>query len=500
MTQPKIFVFGIDGGDFRVAEPLMRAGKLPHLAAFWQQAARAPLTCTYPAHTAPGWASLLSASYPGRHGIFQFFDTQEPAYRARVVGSQDFGCGTALDWLADQGWRAGFINVPMTHPPRHVPGYQITWPLANTLRFCDPPQLLGQLAEAGCHFKSDLACMFRGDMEYISEAVANVQARTRSVQHLIAHEPVDFLMVVMTEVDRVCHHYWHLSDPAHPQFTDAPAHQRHAIEACYVAIDRAFGELCDAMPEDATVVVVSDHGSGIGLHDVSLNVALADLGLFKTREGSSARDTASWFQAEGRTVDWDATRAYCPVPGSFGVNLNLRGRQRHGTVSNADAERVLSDVTAGLRALKHPQTGLPLAQRVLRAEQIYPGPHSQLAPDLLIIPDDERVNLSAHIAGPLHRPSYQTGLHRYEGMWMQRGPSSVRGALAEPMRIVDVLPTLFADAGVSFPASVDGAVRDDVYTHVTARLRGSGYLPDQDGPAIGEDALVTERLRAMGYL
>src|SRR5215510_9315963 len=264
-SQPRLFVFGIDGGDWHIIDALVARGHLPNLARFRREAAHAALACTQPAHTAPGWASMMTGRYPGGHGAFQFFHVQDAAYRARITSSRDVGTSTLFDWLARQGWRCGQVNVPMSHPPRELPGYQITWPLENTLRFCDPSTLLGELAAAGCHFASDLACMYRGELSYIGEALHNIAQRTASIKYLLAKYPVDALAVVLTETDRVCHHYWHFSDPTHPAHDAgaAPAH-RAAIEACYDAVDAAFGELLAEIPDDATVVVASDHGSGPG--------------------------------------------------------------------------------------------------------------------------------------------------------------------------------------------------------------------------------------------
>src|SRR6185503_14914545 len=99
-----------------------------------------------------------------------------------------------------------------------LPGYQITWPLQQTIGYCRPRTLLAELAHHKAHFQSDLATMFRGDLGYLDEAVANVEARVRSVEYLVRAHPTDLVMVVLTEADRVGHHYWHFCDPAHPRY------------------------------------------------------------------------------------------------------------------------------------------------------------------------------------------------------------------------------------------------------------------------------------------
>src|SRR5699024_10458693 len=128
---PRVLVIGIDGGSFDTIDPLVERGELPHMAALLRDSASAATSTTWPAHTAPGWASMTSASYPGRHGVYQFFDTQHPAYGETLVGTTELGRSSMWEWAADQGWSGGMINVPMSHPPRDLPGYQLTWPFSR---------------------------------------------------------------------------------------------------------------------------------------------------------------------------------------------------------------------------------------------------------------------------------------------------------------------------------------------------------------------------------
>ncbi|MDZ4232280.1 MAG: alkaline phosphatase family protein, partial [Dietzia sp.] len=241
---PRLLVIGIDGGSFDTIDTAIAAGELPHLARLLADSASSRTTCTWPAHTAPGWSTFQSASHPGGHGIFQFFDTQNPGYGARITQSSDLGRSSVWEWMAAQGWTLGLVNIPMSHPPAELPGYQVTWPLQQTLRHCRPPGLLRELASADAHFQSDLATMFTGDMGYLEEAEANVAARARSVRHLMTARPTDAVMVVLTEADRVGHHYWHYTDPSHPRHEEAADRGwDQAMTRVYRAIDEAVGEL-----------------------------------------------------------------------------------------------------------------------------------------------------------------------------------------------------------------------------------------------------------------
>ena len=86
----------------------------------------------------PRLGILHDRSPARRHGIYQFFDTQDPGYGDRLLETPDFGCDTIWEWLNAQGLTVGLINVPMSHPPRGLDGYELTWPLRKTLRFSHP--------------------------------------------------------------------------------------------------------------------------------------------------------------------------------------------------------------------------------------------------------------------------------------------------------------------------------------------------------------------------
>jgi predicted AlkP superfamily phosphohydrolase/phosphomutase len=323
-------------------------------------------------------------------------------------------------------------------------------------------------------------------------------------------------MIVFTEVDRVCHHYWHFSDPSHPQFVpDTDEAYRSAIRNIYQAVDNALGEALRLIPEESTVVVVSDHGFGPGRESFSVHKCLEQAGLLTTRasvdspadDANGQKQVASWFKEGGKEIDWERTRLYMPVPGGFGLNVNLKGRQRQGIVDEQDRLSLLHEASELLRAVKSPSTGEAAFARVILREEAYPGPMCQQAPDLLLIPQDESLMVVPSLTGETWGLSHQTGLHRYEGMWIQASPRTRAGRLAHNIHITDVVPTLLADIDVSIPEFMQGCLQQEIFSHVSpGRSRGSSSFtpaPQPDSIDISEaeeDELTFKRLREMGYL
>lgn len=503
MQKTKAFILGLDGGTWDLLDPLIDRGELPAFAQLRKESASAFTSTTWPAHTGPGWATFVNACMPGQHGIFQFFHTQDSAYRGRIVGTGEYGRQSCWQWAAAKNLILGLVNIPMSHPAAPLPGYQITWPLKQTTSYSTPREILGDLSRNGCYFQSDLATMYRGNLYYIEHAVNFVPERMRAARHLLKNWTADIFAIVLTEADRVCHHYWQFSDPTHPLYEPAaPLHYREAIRTIFRLVDAELGETLKLLPDDCSVVVVSDHGFGPGHRSLAANTVLKNAGFLQTRLGAaSLADVASWFSEDGATVDWDNTRVYMPVPGSYGLNLNLRGRQVKGVVDPQDAERILAEVTEAFRAVRIPETGKPGFLQILRREEAYPGPMMAHAPDLLLIPADERLMVTPSF-GEEWTWSYQTGLHRHEGMWLHRSPNVKTGRLPHRIRLIDVLPTLFQDLGFDANEDFQGKPVSSIFSHGPLEA-----LPDQwqqDGSTDPEEELeaaeLTERLKAMGYL
>jgi predicted AlkP superfamily phosphohydrolase/phosphomutase len=344
--------------------------------------------------------------------------------------------------------------------------------------------------------------MFRGALDYISHARDFVAARMKAARHLIQNWEADVVMAVLTEADRVCHHYWHFSDRSHPLHPNqAPEEYRNAISGIFRVIDFELGRTLDILSDECSIVVVSDHGFGPGHSSLAAHTTLENAGLLHTTEaGDAMPGAASWFTENGKTVDWRKTKAYMPVPGSYGLNVNLKGRQVSGTVNPEDAPRVRKDIAAVFSEVRLPGSRKPAFSRILTRDEAFPGPNMERAPDLLLVPADESLMVT-----PSHGEEWtwsaQTGLHRHEGMWMHRSPRVKSGPLGHRVRLIDVLPTLFEDLGYECGDAFPGQAMTELFTHMPAEPLGP--TPAQCGLTAQDDREIedlTARLKAMGYL
>ena len=68
----KTLILGLDGGTFKVIDPLIQQSKLPTLSYLIKKGCYGILKSTIHPITAPAWTSFMTGVNPGKHGIYDF--------------------------------------------------------------------------------------------------------------------------------------------------------------------------------------------------------------------------------------------------------------------------------------------------------------------------------------------------------------------------------------------------------------------------------------------
>jgi predicted AlkP superfamily phosphohydrolase/phosphomutase len=453
--------------------------------------------------------------------------------------------------ISAAGGRVAVLSVPATYPPEAVNGIMVSGfdsPVTTAIdgSFVFPRVFHDELRRAIGRLPFADFQEVRTGSRWHDRALATlldgVERRTTLAEMLLRREPWDVLMLVFGESDTVAHHFWRFHDRGSPRWERS----RHAdaIRRVYRALDAAVARLV-AAAGDASVAVVSDHGSGgAGDRVVHLNRFLAEQGLLRFRAGGGttarrlrdlairgvphrlhgavlrrAPDMAGRLEASARfgAIDWAGTTAFSDeLDYHPAVWINATGREPHGTVAPGDYERTRDRVVRALEAWRD-HDRRPVVARAWRREEAYRGPATERAPDLLLeLAVVEGYSYSClRSAGPgpslrrLARDEYGAGKgaglngsHRRDGLFIVAGPGVARAGAVPAADIVDVLPTLLPLAGLPIPLGLDGTpVR-------TVLDRAPRWAPDalaeSAGPptpyAEGESREIAARLRSLGYL
>lgn len=426
-------VLALDGATFDVIEPLVAAGRLPHLAAWMRAGTARPLPSTTPPVTFPAWSSFMTGLEPGEHGIFDFSQKIPGRYRIRFVNSRDRQGESLHAAVSRAGGRALVLGLPATYPPEPlegllVPGFDAPVSSASDATSSSNPDLYRRVAaRAGPWMRPDLDEGSTGEGFHERAASTLLSRIERKTEFALAAldemkreaggSRPDLVILVFSESDTIGHHYWRDHDPKSPRHDpSASAHRRSAVADIYAALDQACGRIRTAYGEDALCVVLSDHGMG-GASDciVHLNRYLAEQGFLRrhskqrtrlevaaraARDGALRVLPAGWIQAlfrgargaAGRLesairfggMDWAHTQAFSEeVNTQPGVWINLAGREESGCVDPEAYTALRSQVIERLLAWRLPG-GEPVIARALPREEVYSGPFVERAPDIVL--------------------------------------------------------------------------------------------------------------------
>ncbi|UCC68526.1 MAG: alkaline phosphatase family protein, partial [Armatimonadota bacterium] len=287
---PKVCVIGIDGATFDLMRPLAASGKLPALSRIMEEGASGPLLTVPSLNSAAAWTSFLTGTNPGRHRLFDFYQQVPNSYRIRFLNGADRDGESLWSLLTREGRKVGVINVPMTFPAEAVNGFLIGGldaPGIKSPGFAHPPEIMQELRrEVGRYIllPGMVGYMLAGrEQEGLDRLEECLVRRLAAAKHLIRTREWDFFMVVFNAVDSVQHCFWKYMDP---DFAGPTEEERSrfgdAISHFYHLADDAIAELRAEMPDDTTLIVMSDHGAGPRhLAARQLNPWLESIGLLR---------------------------------------------------------------------------------------------------------------------------------------------------------------------------------------------------------------------------
>jgi predicted AlkP superfamily phosphohydrolase/phosphomutase len=213
--------------------------------------------------------------------------------------------------------------------------------------------------------------------EFWEQAQFVYRERRRALDYFLETFNEGLLFFYFSSVDQGSHMLYHYADPEHPLY-ESDDLLRNGIATLYEEMDEALGRVLEAVDDDTTLMVMSDHGFSPFYWGVNLNTWLLEHG-YITLADPSRRTGLPMFV----NVDWSRTRAY--AFGMGGIFVNLEGREQNGIVSPAaEYDRLLDDLERDLLAMVDERNGNAPVGLVVKTHDEFSGPHLDLGPDLLI--------------------------------------------------------------------------------------------------------------------
>jgi predicted AlkP superfamily phosphohydrolase/phosphomutase len=552
----KTIVIGLDGGTFDLIDPLMAEGILPNLKGLIARGVRGRLRTVIPPGTGPAWSSIVTGLDPSNHGIFDLIVRAVGSYNLGFLNAESLRAPTIWDVVGAFGGKVLVLNVPMTYPARKVNGFLITGLLtpAGSENCTYPPELLGAIRKMSPHYRIVPAQAFSPGRvgAFLDELERIFDAKAHVFMSLLKKSDWQFAMQVFNETDFLQHALWHMLDPTHPRHDPARS-SRYAsrIRDFYRRVDALIGEVVEVAGDDASIIVISDHGHG-PLHEfmhannlflkeglmkvkqtprsrlkyalfrmgfTPLNVYRAGnaLGLARLRMGlrwtSKGYGMLRRFFFSFSDIDWERSTAYAISGGVYGgAFVNLKDREPQGAVQGDRYEEARETLGQVLKGVRHPGDGGNLVTKVLKREEVYGGRFTSEAPDLFFLPRDPSIGVFGDFEFSSNRiiePASEaiSAQHRMEGIFIAAGPDLRSGVEVTGLRVLDVAPLMLYLMELGIPEGLDGKLPEGVITEDIRRKRPPAYFPPEEvlDTSVGdrqtmEDESIKERLKGLGYI
>ncbi|MFC6725575.1 alkaline phosphatase family protein, partial [Halobium palmae] len=480
---------GFDALDFRHDEAF--AEELPNFAALRDEGVEAPLESTFPPWTGSAWPSMYTGVDPSHHGVYSFFDYGD-GYpdEARPVSRNEVDAPALWNYLSARGEPSVVMNVPITHPAESIEGVLFPGYLASEDEPSSPPSAREDLEERlgepyRIYAEHELA---KDRKKKVDSYVDLVDHRRRAAVALLEDHDWTLGFVQVQKTDSVFHSSPDRED--HRRVYEAADellgavrevagddtnvivcsdHGMKALSGYQVYpnelleregfVETVSGTSGASLPE-AKSRLVNGESADPDAETESSTPTLADRAASTLLSGLTAAGVPpgrlytvaqragleplvrrlvpkSFLTSANRGVNWRESRAYCRAGSELGVRVNLEGRERDGVVPESEYESVRDELIELFEALETPE-GEPVFEWVKRREEVYDGPYTEDAADVLFMPADLQNVVMTSVVGTLFADTAAYG-HALHGTFVADGPSF--DALdAESLSLTDVTP------------------------------------------------------------
>ena len=439
--KPKRVAFiGLDGTPYTFMQRLIAEGKAPNAARLAEQGSLLRMDSLWPWVSSVAWSTMMTGVNPGKHNIFGFIDRDPATYKQFIPTAAHMKASTLWEVLSQAGKRVIVVNVPVTYPPRQVNGVLVSGFLSPSLdKAVYPASYLPTLKSLGYIVDADPWKARESKDLALQEVNAALEARIRTLFHMVENEAWDYLHVHVMETDRLHHFLWQQMEEGHPVY--APAFYEF-----YRRIDDMLGQLASKLDANTTLMWMADHGFCSIKKEVYVNRWLMDNGWLKLRNMPPDRK-------KGLDEIDPGSVAYSLDPGR--VVIRVRGREKEGAVApGAEYEALRDEIAAAALQLRDPEGDELIFQAAFRREELYHGPYLEQAADLILAPHD-----GYDPKGPLYKDTLTykgeelVGMHTFDDAMLYVGGHAIPQTR---FSVTNVMPTILDLMGVPQPPGLDG--------------------------------------------
>ncbi|UCG53669.1 MAG: alkaline phosphatase family protein [Candidatus Latescibacterota bacterium] len=453
----KLVVFGLDCVTPQLAFDAW-LDELPNIKRLVDGGIFGNLTSTVPPITVPAWMSMMTSQDPGMLGTYGFRNRRSYDYEDLYTTNASYiKAKTIWNYLSRNRLRSIIMGVPLTYPPKPLNGIMISSFLTpgKDVQYTYPAELAPALDRAaGGDYIIDVRDFRTSEKErLLSQIYDMTERRFKAFRHLAKNEDWDFAMMVEMGPDRLHHGFWRYADKTHRLYEEGNPYE-DVIKTYYIYMDEELGKTLNELPDDVSVMLVSDHGAK-GMHGgICINEFLIQENLLAVKDYP---DTPRRLTTDN--IDWSKTKVWGEGGYYARMFLNVEGREPQGQIPANEYESFRQWLKEKIEAIPD-ENGNDIGTKVFFPEDIYKE-IKNIPPDLVVYLG----NLDWRSAGTIgnrtiHIFENDTGPddanHAQDGIFVWH--NSGRPASRVDASIYDVAPSILDFFSIPVPDDMIGRV------------------------------------------
>lgn len=282
----RVLLVGWDAADWKIIQPLMDAGKMPNVERLVRNGAAGQIATLHPPLSPMLWTSIATGKRPFKHGIHGFTEPAPDGSGVQPITNLSRKSKALWNILSQNDRRSVVIGWWPSHPVEPIHGVMVSdqyhratgpldkgWPMpADTvhpakLAEClaglrmHPDLITPEMVEPFIPLAKEIDQDEDGRLALLLRTLAECMSIQRAAVWLLDNEPWDFFAVYFEAIDHFCHGFMRYYPPRQPWTGSRDFELYHnVVSRAYELHDEMLGGLMRRAGDDATVILMSDHG------------------------------------------------------------------------------------------------------------------------------------------------------------------------------------------------------------------------------------------------
>ncbi|MCB9348848.1 MAG: alkaline phosphatase family protein [Lewinellaceae bacterium] len=285
----KVLLIGWDAADWKVIHPLIDKGFMPNLGKLIGEGVMGNLMTLDPPLSPMLWTSIATGKRPYKHGVMGFVEPNPAGTNIRPIHVTPRKVKAIWNMLMQKSYKVHQVGWWPSHPAEPINGNSVSnfyqranapiqdpWPLlAGTIH---PPEKNDIFASLRFHPDEltweDLHPFIpnghqinqkdkhtRNLLISLKKIIAACTTIHSATTYILEQEDWDFMAVYHDAIDHIGHGFMKYHPPLRPHVPkDLYDAFHNVVTATYRFHDTMLGSLIELAGEDATILLVSDHG------------------------------------------------------------------------------------------------------------------------------------------------------------------------------------------------------------------------------------------------